>query len=287
MTSWLVDLPTEAGPPWLRMGTRGLDEARWLDIDADRDRELALKRDLIAERPEEVFAIMANAGGVGLADIEAAGREVLELIEHWLVRFAPELPPTPPATERHPLEAAALLVQEDLCLVDRDLRLVAGSVCFPSHWRLPEKIGLPLAAVHAPVDHYPEDLESKVDTFMARLRAGRIVVRRNVSVHDHPDLFAPGPSEVYPTPPAGPDGPDGLWLRSERQTLRRLPDSGMVLFTIRTQVCPMRELADHPEVAGRLAVRFEALVAHQRAPGRSAHIPPALPAWLRSVSGVD
>jgi len=42
-------------------------------------------------------------------------------------------------------------------------------------------------------------------------------------------------------------------FRSERQTLRRLPRSGGVVFTIRTYFHPITEICDEPYVPGRLA----------------------------------
>ena len=44
-----------------------------------------------------------------------------------------------------------------------------------------------------------------------------------------------------------------LWLRSERQTLRRLPGTGAVVFTIRTQQAPLDVLAARPALRTRLA----------------------------------
>jgi hypothetical protein len=43
------------------------------------------------------------------------------------------------------------------------------------------------------------------------------------------------------------------WFRSERQTLRRLPRSGGVVFTIRTYFHPITEICEEPYVPGRLA----------------------------------
>ena len=43
------------------------------------------------------------------------------------------------------------------------------------------------------------------------------------------------------------------YFRSERQTLRRLPRSGGVVFTIRTYFHPITEIAEEPYVPGRLA----------------------------------
>lgn len=43
------------------------------------------------------------------------------------------------------------------------------------------------------------------------------------------------------------------YFRSERQSLRRLPRSGGVVFTIRTYMRPITSLAEEPCVPGRLA----------------------------------
>src|SRR6202011_6426026 len=59
-----------------------------------------------------------------------------------------------------PLEAAGLCVQEDLCVLmrgDGHWRLEAGVVCFPSMWRLAEKLGLPVTAIHQRVPYYGEE----------------------------------------------------------------------------------------------------------------------------------
>ena len=47
--------------------------------------------------------------------------------------------------------------------------------------------------------------------------------------------------------------PDMMVLRTERQTLRRLPKTGAVLFTIRTYTTPVVKLAQEPGVPSRLA----------------------------------
>ena len=44
-----------------------------------------------------------------------------------------------------------------------------------------------------------------------------------------------------------------VYFRTERQTLRRLPRTGCILFTIRTYLSPITELATEPGVPGRLA----------------------------------
>ena len=100
----------------------------------------------------------------------------------------------------HPLDAAGRLVQEDLCLMvlrDGAPHLDAASLCFPSYWRLADKLGRPMADVHGPVAHYADELAAKVDTFLQRLRPERPVWRRNWSIHDDPTLLPPRP---HPAP---------------------------------------------------------------------------------------
>ena len=50
-----------------------------------------------------------------------------------------------------------------------------------------------------------------------------------------------------------------LWLRVERQTLRRLPACGDVMFTIRTHITPLAEVAAVPGAAAGLAARVARL----------------------------
>ncbi len=245
------------------MGLSRADEAGWLDVDDQRDVELAERHRLLAERHDDVFAARPGTG--------AAGAEVHTLIRAWLARHRPEVAlPAPPTREIHPLEAAGRLTQEDLCLmVERDgaHHLDAACLCFPSHWRLADKIGRPAAELHAPVPGYADELSARVDRYLDRLRPGVIGRRRNWSVHDSPTLFAPIPPE-RPVPVPAAEVAERLWLRSERQTLRRLPASGAVLFTIKVQQAPLAVLAHRPEVAGRLAARIRA-----KPPERTAYVP--------------
>ncbi len=47
--------------------------------------------------------------------------------------------------------------------------------------------------------------------------------------------------------------PDQIYFRSERQSLRRMPRTGAILFTIRTYYESVTKLAEEPGIPGRMA----------------------------------
>lgn len=233
---WLDELDLRPEATWLSMGTRALGARPWLLADARRDDELRLKSRLRREHHPEVFA--ASDGSC------AAGEEVLDLVAADPAAADPSAVDPPPI---HPLDAAGAVVQEDLCLLaraDDGWHLVAGSVCFPSRWRLGDKLGRHVTDVHQPVAGYDRSLASRVDRLFDRL-GERPVLRRNWFVHPDASLFQPARPRVERVLPAH-EALDGLVVRSERQTLRRLPISGAILFTIRTQQAPVTDLVAHP-----------------------------------------
>lgn len=245
---WLDEIDLDPSSGWLAMKTRALGSRPWLIVDAKRDAELALKARLLLERPAEVFA--ARSGS------EEPGRETLELVSAACRRLGLETgtdagpgadgsdPVAPDPVDRHPLDLAGRLVQEDLCLLapgPDGWVFQAASLCFPSRWRLADKLGRTQAGVHGPVEGYDSSLAPRVDRLFDRL-GDRIVWRRNWFIHPNPELFQPDrPVGGDPVVEAG-LCLTGLYLRSERQTLRRLARTGWILFTIRTQQEPLAAL---------------------------------------------
>lgn len=236
---WLDELQLAPGPPWHAMGTRSLDDSAWLLADDRREVELAEKRRLLDTAHDVVSA--SHPGAV----TDAATAEAADLLS---AASGQSLDP-----DRPPLEAAALVVQEDLCVLVRHgdhWRLDAGVVCFPSMWQIGDKLGLSMSEVHGPVPAYADELAPRIDRFLERLKPDRTVWRRNWFIHTSADLHQPAPP---PPPPAPPAVPDDLWLRSERQTLRRLARTGAVLFTIRTQQVPLAVVGRRLDIAAGMA----------------------------------
>ena len=112
--------------------------------------------------------------------------------------------------------------------------LTAALLAFPASWSLAEKIGRPLTAIHAPVAPYDEGIATRVQRMFDALPPGRVLSRANALGYDDPALFQPRSEHARRDRP----GARPAWLRSERQTIRKLPDTGAVVFTILTSVVP-------------------------------------------------
>jgi hypothetical protein len=173
------------------------------------------------------------------------------------------------------LEAAARSAWEDMCLLTRRpdeeiYRLVGAAVAFPTDWHPADKLGRPLTALHEPIHGYEEQLATGVDKFMAKLKPGGIYGRCNWFVSPTPALrwIAERPPEetfAHVTPD---NAGEMLYVRSERQTLRKLPETGAIVFTIGVYVTPLGSLSpgNIARMAASLATIPEAEARRRGAP---------------------
>jgi hypothetical protein len=155
------------------------------------------------------------------------------------------------------LEHCARAHWEDMCLLTRApgeeaYRLVGAAVAFPSDWHPADKLGLTLPELHEPIHGYREQLASGVDHFIAQLAPGPIFGRANWFVTPTPELrwIAEDPAVAFAAVTPANAG-ETLFVRSERQTLRKLPRTGAVLFTIGVYVAPLASLT--PDNLHRIA----------------------------------
>ena len=195
--------------------------------------------------------LLAAQGGLVWA--EAAGSrpgqaEVLGLVAQALGR---EIPPE----SWPPLYAASRQVADDLCLMEKrdgEWRLTALSLSAGSFFTASDVVGRSLAELHGPVTGFAERLLTRVTRIFEGLRDGLVLERRNWSVVNSDELFTPSSApqrarigEIEPERAA-----EALFVRVERQTLRRLPRTGGAVFTIRVWLDPLSAIAAEP---GRLA----------------------------------
>lgn len=231
--------PRLSRPP----GLMPLDPAEWFVIHADFAAQMAYRDRLIAEKTETVLAAAAGRAGGGGGTVAGGGRGG---------RGAAGLPRR--GRGGHP---AGRLVADDLCLLMPDAasgkyRLVGAVLCFPSRWRLADKVGRPVTMIHDPVPDYAEELARRVNRVFEAMRVGRTLWRVNWLVHPTPELHLPLELEAKSEPLGDPR--EGLWLRTERQTLLRLPRTGAVVFGIKTSVSPVETLAPEEVAALRAAL---------------------------------
>ena len=274
MTSLPTHTPYDGSSKLFSIGLKPLDPADWIEVDDHLLPYLAEKHRLYGEIPERVF--------VEEDGTRDAQQEVLDLLgAHLLERF-PEIyrrtgsgvevvgaaSRLPASLADAPLAKASQLIQEDLILMrrsDSGWRLVAGSLCFPSSWSLLEKFGKPLQDIHAPVPGFgPGTRPAELINRMFDGLQGQAVERYNWSIQSDNTLYHPLSDlqridRATNRPSRFPDGDIDAhaFIRVERQTLRKLPVTRDILFTIRIHLDPLAVLARHPDRA-TLAVSFAA-----------------------------
>jgi hypothetical protein len=144
-------------------------------------------------------------------------------------------------------------------------RLSAASLCFPSAWRLADKFGRPMHEVHGPVPGFSEGTRNAqlIERMFDSLRPETGMIRWNWSLFGDGRLFHPASHAGGPRFGAG---AQSAWFRLERQTFRKLPVSGDVLFTIRIYLEPLAALAQVPEgptIAASLSEQLGSLTPEQ------------------------
>ena len=247
------------------MGLVALQLKDWIEADEYFYDELKEKKQLLISNYPEVFA--SRPGSL------PAQTEVLALVLKHMEKYCPGVLTIEQDEvvlpklrwkfrisdfEESPLDLCGRLVQEDLCLMapgPDGYTLEAASLCFPARGRLMDKMGLPMSGIHKPVPDYSEKLSRPVDSFFNRIDVDRPVWRVNWSLTTDPTMFQPvrqkhSASELSIT---SKNAGDKVYMRCERQTLRRLPDTGWILFTIKTYLDKVSKLHKYPKETQNLS----------------------------------
>ena len=226
-----------AGAPSLAPGLKPIDPGAWLSPDSEAESWLPEKTVLMRTHRAQVFA------DTGIPEAIAETAEAV---------FA-ATGPGDPAWES-PLEQAAARVSDDLCLLLPDERgewvLRAASLVAPTFWSLADKIGRPLAGLHHTVPAANPGLVSRISRMFDALTPGKVLERFNWTVQAGPSRFTPSSEPLKAMARAAPDAAalDLLHFRVERQTISKMPQTGVVVFTIRTCIDPLAAAlpdADH------------------------------------------
>lgn len=279
---WSIDstkpLPYRAfryGPKYqVTMGLRSIHPHDWIELDSQFPKFHADKAARIQNRGEKCCKTHPGAF--------YAATELLEELANYLPARYPSLYKRTPLgidnlwskesfnivqrpLEEDPMAICARLVQDDLAIMieqpDGQYRLLAGAILLAGFWRLSDKYGMTLSDIHTSGDvpHFREKLESGMTKFFRRIKCDIFYSRNNyfLQVDDalpwsHSIGSEDGETVSWATAEKN-KAIEHHWLRSERQSLRRLPKSRAVVFTIRTYFMPVTDIADESYVPGRLA----------------------------------
>lgn len=234
-------LPFLDGAPDLTPGLKPIALTDWLAPDTEAPHWLAQKHDIMRTQRGQVFTDngIGHLGDGVLARVSAATEGGIvdashDSFEDW---------PTP-------LEQAAAMVSDDLCIMRKDegqWALQAASLCAPTFWRLGDMLGKPLGGLHADVPGADRALVPRVARMFDGLQGGIVLERFNWTVQASAGRFTPDgtPLKALATAAHDVDALDILHLRVERQTICRL-DEAHILFTIRVCIDPLRAALDTP-----------------------------------------
>ncbi|KAK3385241.1 hypothetical protein B0H63DRAFT_180675 [Podospora didyma] len=267
--------PFRYGPKYhVTMGLRSVQPTEWIELDNHFPRYHADKARRIAERGSQCCMTAPEA-------YPAAVELLQELTDYLPARYPSLYRRTPVGLDNlwsgesfditrrplpeDPMQTCARLVQDDLAIMierpDGQYYLLAGAILLPGFWRLGDKFGMGLPEIHTSGDvpQFKEKLEKGMTNFFRRVKPEEMVARNNYFLQVDDDL-------AWSWSIGEEDSQDVSWgtaeknraiehhyFRSERQTLRRLPKSGGVVFTIRTYFHPITEVAEEDYVPGRLA----------------------------------
>ena len=245
----------------LTMGLRPLDPARWIEPDHEWQEFHQHKLRCLETRRDAVLQVLE---GSTPAQEELRDYLTTHLLEDHAATFSAidgtmqhTASGTPLPGCEPPILEAALRVQDDLCLMESSpegYRLTAALLCSPSYWHLEDKIGRTMDQIHEPVPGYAAELAKPANRFFERLEAGNPVWRAIWTVTAHSGLM-----QRFDPPTPGDVDQDPLWLRVERQTVTRLPETRAICFTIRLHQYPLEDVLAVPEQAEAFHVALKNL----------------------------
>lgn len=263
------------GPKYnVNMGLRKIEPEEWIELDSHFPKYHADRVARIDERGSKCVNTHPDA-------YPAAMELLQELTDYLPARYPSMFKRTATGIDNlwsgesfniveHPLRQDPMaicgrLVQDDLAVMikqpDGEYHLLAGAILLAGFWRLSDKYGMSLSEIHTSGDvpHFKEKLQTSMLKFFERLKCNTFYSRNNYFIQVDDCLpwshsIGDEDSPVVSWSTAENDKAIGNhWFRSERQSLRRLPKTGAIIFTIRTYFLPITEMAQEPFVPGRLA----------------------------------
>lgn len=238
---------------------------------------LDLKKRLMTRYRDRIIDVKKGHG----ADILRAVREQFGMILKELPEVAPEsyrregdtlvnvltndrLSAKDLATRdpRVALEKLGQMVPDDLIFMKKkgdEYYLIGGNLAFPTRWSIGGALGESISDIHVRLGADPEKaaaFSTMINRILDRTLMTPDVVRRNNWFLDlDPRYPLPNYQTVRfkePEQITKKNYLDSVFVRSERQTMRGLPESKTVVFGIQPFVYPLREIVKDRDIAANL-----------------------------------
>ena len=219
-------------------GTRPISPDEWIVCDDAFAQQMALRDKLIKTKKDSVLAISEEARKAAV-ELSKMALDFCVSNLGYQKNSSKVIRPDNISVEidfDEPMIFLGRLVQNDFCIlqkVNQEHVLTAAALCFPASWSLDEKFLKPLIDIHVPVKEYDDNIAKRVQRLFDGLQINRPVWRFNAMYYEDPNLFQPR-SVNQPRKKPAPNKVN--YLRSERQTLIKLPESGAIIFGIHTFV---------------------------------------------------
>ncbi|RSL96089.1 hypothetical protein CEP52_011681 [Fusarium oligoseptatum] len=147
--------------------------------------------------------------------------------------------------EHEPLHILRDNVPEDFAITLRDEKtghyvFRAGIICSSIGWNLGRKMNQDLDVIHGPVPEYKEKMAFSMNRFFSKMPTSNPIQRGSWGLSQGQPLYLPGDpikaSLKYRDAPNPSLKPEDIFLRTDWQTLRRLPLSGAVVFQLQSSI---------------------------------------------------
>jgi dimethylamine monooxygenase subunit A len=297
--------PYRWAAPTFQVGLQAIGPRDWLIVDEDYGSVMRDKRAQFARAPERFYKALPGS--------TAAQRELRSMVvshlmqEHgesfslgngiltskidgnsWNLRDA--------AVE--PLWQLSDFIQEDFMLLEEfegRPTITAASNAYSSSGRLVASVGRDIHWAHEPVPALTSTLGARIDRILHSVHEDSPCARFNWQLTPLGSIFFPHDphaannlalkmvsSQLENDPGLA---PSLLYVRVERQTLRRLPETRAVAFSIHTYSDPLSSLVPDPESREALLKLLRAYPLKRLQYNEMDSIHTAVLAWLESLQG--
>lgn len=238
-------IPEDMRGPVSLPGTRP-EKGSWLRRDEAYEAQMAERERLLSTQAGNVLYGEGIDAAHELFDMSVVEGASLGVIRQPNSVLRPDGVDIPIAA---PLATLGHVFQSDFAIMEKqgDAHVLTAAVlCFPASWRLTEKAGRALGPIHHPVAVYDTNIARRVQRLFDGVQAGRPLMRFNRLWYEDATLYQPR-SVTAPRREVT-RIQDAPYMRSERQTLVRLPLSKAVVFVIHTYV--LRAADAHAQLHG-------------------------------------